>query len=90
MNYYIYAKSSRKFVDEVLEYPIMKNTKVELVALNNIDELTLEEKDHLVVTGDVSDIKKVMNFVYEKKVSLGIIATPEQKELQSTFELPSK
>lgn len=90
MNYYIYAKSSRKFVDEVLEYPIMKNTKVELVALNNIDELTLEEKDHLVVTGDVSDIKKVMNFVYEKKVSLGIIAAPEQKELQSTFELPSK
>jgi len=90
LNYYIYAKSSRKFVDEVLEYPIMKNTKVELVALNNIDELMLEEKDHLVVTGDVSDIKKVMNFVYEKKVSLGIIATPEQKELQSTFELPSK
>ena len=90
MNYYIYAKSSREFVDEVLEYPVAKNTKLELIELNKLDELTLGEEDHLLVTGTVQDIKRVMSFAYENSVSLGIISMPEQKELRATFELPSK
>ena len=90
MNYYIYTKSRKEFVDKVLELEETKVTKIELVEINTIDELILNSEDHLLVTGDVSDIKRVMNFAYVKEVSLGIIPTSEQKELRATFELPSK
>ncbi len=90
MNYYIYTKNKREFVDKVLELEEAKVTKIELVEIDNIDELNLNSEDHLLVTGNVNEIKRVMNFAYEKEVSLGIIPTSEQKELRATFELPSK
>ncbi len=90
MNYYIYTKSKKEFVDKVLELEEAKVTKIELVEIDNIDELNLNSEDHLLVTGNVNEIKRVMNFAYEKEVSLGIIPTSEQKELRATFELPSK
>jgi len=90
LNYYIYTKSKKEFVDKVLELEEAKVTKIELVEIDNIDELNLNSEDHLLVTGNVNEIKRVMNFAYEKEVSLGIIPTSEQKELRATFELPSK
>ncbi len=90
MNYYIYTKSRKEFVDKVLELEEIKVHKIELVEITTIDELNLNSEDHLLVTGDVNDIKRVIKFAYENEVSLGIIPTSEQKELRATFELPFK
>ena len=90
MNYYIYTKSKKEFVEKVLELEIIDSVAVELVEVENLLELNLTADDHLLVTGNVNDIKSVISFAYEKEVSLGIIPTAEQKELKATFELPSK
>ena len=90
MNYYIYTKSKKEFVDKVLALEVMNSSEVMLVELDSMAELNLTHEDHLLVTGDLNEIKKVIAFAYEKEASLGIIATSEQKELKATFELPSK
>jgi hypothetical protein len=88
LNYYIYTKSRKEFVDKVLKLEETKVTKIELVEINTIDELILNSEDHLLVTGDVSDIKRVMNFAYVKEVSLGIIPTSEQKSYEPLLNYP--
>jgi len=90
LNYYIYVKGNEEFVEKVLKNPVAEGKSIELVEMNKIDELTFHEDDHLMVTAKVSDIKKVMQFAYDKSISLGIIPLSEQKELMATFELPSK
>jgi len=90
LNYYIYTKENEVFIEKVLKNPIVEGQSIEHVEINALENLTLGEDAHLIVTGKVYDIKRVMKFAYEQNVSLGIIPLPEQKELVSTFALPSK
>jgi uncharacterized hydrophobic protein (TIGR00271 family) len=90
LNYYISAKGNEEFVEKVLKSSVVEGVEIELVDINKMDELNLHEDDHLIVTGRVSEIKKVMQFAYEKSITMGIIPMSEQKELMATFELPSK
>ena len=90
LNYYIYTKSKREFVDKVLELEVIKSSEIELVEIDDMAEINLNNEDHLLVTGDVNDIKRVMYLAYKEEATLGIIPTSEQKELRATFELPYK
>ena len=90
MNYYICAKEHEKFVEKVLQNSVVEGKSIERVEINEMEELSLTDSDHLLVSGKVSDIKKVMKYAYDKEMSLGIIPFSEQKELIATFALSSK
>jgi len=90
LNYYIYTKANEKFSEKVLKSSVIEGREVKLILFDKMEALILNEDDHLLVSGKVFDIKKVMQFAYDRGMSLGIIPLPEQKELMATFELPSK
>ena len=50
----------------------------------------MDKTSHLLVTGCLDEIKLLMEMAYQNNLTLGIIATPEQKELKRTFALPHK
>ncbi|MBU1668465.1 TIGR00341 family protein [bacterium] len=89
MHYYIYTKSSEAFVQKALAYISTKEIAVELVEMDALENLVLKEGDHLLVTGNVYNIKQVMAYAYVHEVSLGIVPLSEQKELMATFALSS-
>ena len=89
MHYYIYAKSAEEFALKVSDYIEKQEIDLRLIEIDKLNELTLEE-GHLIVTGSVDDVKMVMAYAYEHRLSMGIIPLNEQEELSETFSLPSK
>ena len=89
MHYYIYAKSAEEFALKVSDYIEKQEIDLRLIEIDKLNELTLEE-GHLIVTGSIDDVKTVMAYAYEHRLSMGIIPLNEQEELSETFSLPSK
>ena len=91
---YIYAKKAQKFIDKNRALEIWKESlndkEVDYLSFEDMTLLRLEEVSHLIVTGDIDEIKLVMGLAHQNNISLGIIALPEQKELRRTFDLPLK
>ena len=87
--YYIYNKTEEKFVNKAVEYLLKKEVLFEKVEINDLDSIVIEENTHFLVTGQIYDIKTVLNIASSYGVSVGIIPLAKQKELMSTFNLSS-
>jgi len=87
MIYYVYASAIESFAIKVSEYSESRGVELQLIEMDKLSELTLE--GHLIVTGEIRDIKSVMVYAHEQEMSMGIIPLPEQRELKNTFLLSS-
>ncbi len=89
MIYYIYSENNKAFVEENRALEVW-TSEINYLTFSQIDELDVDKASHLLVTGCLEEIKLLMEIAHQNSITLGIIATPEQKELKRTFELPDK
>ncbi|CAA6816969.1 MAG: Unknown protein [uncultured Sulfurovum sp.] len=87
--YYIYTKEYEELAASVFVYTKSKEVDLTPITIDKLDTLELKEDQHVIVSASIDDIKKVMHFISEKSLSLGIIPDANQKELKSTFNLPT-
>jgi uncharacterized hydrophobic protein (TIGR00271 family) len=87
-HYYIYTKEDEFLADSVKLYAQEKGLELVSIDIEKFESLTLKENEHILVTACVDELKQVMHFAFEKKISMGIIPRAEQKELKNTFDLP--
>ena len=89
MIYYVYSEDNQEFIEKnkLLE---VWTSEITYLPFSKTDEIDVDKASHLLVTGCFEEIKDLMEIAYKNSITLGIIATPEQKELKRTFELPHK
>ncbi|HFU77883.1 MAG TPA: TIGR00341 family protein [Epsilonproteobacteria bacterium] len=88
MIYYIYADDKEAFLEEVKPY--LQEKEVKYLPFSRLDELDVEDITHIIATGCLNELKLLMGIAHQNDISLGIVPTPEQKELKKTFALSSK
>ena len=87
--YYIYSEDSQDFIEKNKLLDIW-TSEIVYLPFSKIDDMEIANVFHLLVTGCKKEIKYLMEIAHKNSISLGIVATPEQKELQRTFNLPLK
>jgi len=88
MIYYIYADDREEFIDECKVY--LKGREVKYLPFSKLGELDVSLVTQLIVSGCLNEIKLLMGIAHQNEIPLGIVPTPEQKELIKTFDLSSK
>ena len=88
MIYYIYTENENEFIDKAKAY--LENEEVTYLSFDALESLDVREVHHLLVTGSVEEIKRVLVIAHQNNLPVGIIPTSKQKELMRTFSLPSK
>jgi len=86
---YVYSEEDEGFVEKNKALALWPSG-LHYLPFEKLDTLDPAKVTHLLVTGWVKEIKKVMEVAYGHDITLGIIPTPKQKELIRTLELPSK
>ena len=86
---YVYSEEDEGFVEKNKALALWPSG-LHYLPFEKLDTLDPAKVTHLLVTGWVKEIKKVMEVAYGYDITLGIIPTPKQKELIRTLELPSK
>ena len=86
---YVYSEEDESFVEKNKALELWPS-ELQYLPFEKLDTLDPDKVTHLLVTGWVKEIKKVMEVAYGHDITLGIIPTPKQKELIRTLELPSK
>ena len=89
MVYYVYSEDNQEFIEKnkLLE---VWTSEINYLTFSQVDELNVDKASHLLVTGCLEEIKVLMEIAHKNDIGLGIIPTPEQKELKRTFELPKE
>ncbi|MCP3849813.1 MAG: TIGR00341 family protein [Gammaproteobacteria bacterium] len=84
------------YSDEVYEF-ITNNKNLDVwpedlsyIPFSKIETINLTQVSHVLITGSLKEIKQVMQLAKDNNFTLGLIATPKQKELMHTFNLPKK
>ncbi len=88
MIYYIYTENENEFIDKAKAY--LEKEEVTYLSFDALESLDVREVHHLLVTGSVEEIKRVLAIAHQNNLPVGIIPTSKQKELMRTFSLPSK
>lgn len=86
---YIYNKENDEFIESVIDYAKTQKTELVKIEFEHLVKENFSKGQHILASGTVTHIKKVMQFSHENDLSLGIIALPAQKELKNTFALSS-
>ncbi len=88
MTVYVYSEEDADFVEKNKVLALWPS-ELQYLPFEKLDTLDPAKVTHWLVTGWVKEIKKVLHLAYEHNISVGIIATPKQKELIRTLSLPS-
>lgn len=88
MIYYIYADDKEEFINSAKKY--LSDKPVKYLSFSQLDVLEINKASHLITTGCLDELKKVMAIAHKNDIPLGIIPTSEQKELIRTFSLTNK
>jgi len=88
MIYYIYSDDKEAFLEEVRPY--LKHREIHYLPFSKLGELHVDDVSHILSTGCLDELKMLMGIAHQNDIPLGIIPTPEQKELKKTFALSSK
>jgi uncharacterized hydrophobic protein (TIGR00271 family) len=86
MIYYIYAKAQSNFVEQNKHY--LESKEVRYIALDKLENFDISLASHLLVTGNIAEIKMILEVASSYQLSIGIIPTAKQKALKYTFDLP--
>lgn len=88
MIYYIYTDKEVAFVEAVKRH--LEGKDISYLSFDALDTLDVSSVSQFLVTGCLDEIKLLLDLAYNNEVPVGIIPTPKQRELRSTFALPSK
>ena len=88
MIYYIYADEKLEFIDECKTY--LEGKEVVYLPFSKLGELNVVKVLHIIATGCLNELKLLMGIAHQNEIPLGLVPTPEQKELIKTFSLTSK
>ncbi len=88
MIYYIYAENETEFVEKAKAY--LKEEEVTYLSFDALENLDIRFVSHLLVTGCLKEIRKVLTIAQQNNLTVGIIPTAKQKELIRTLDLSSK
>lgn len=88
--YYLYTEEDKALATAVLSYVKSKDCTLNSMSINDLKTLKVDEPIHLIASASLDELKKVMDFASKNELSVGIIPRSEQKELKSTFSLPSE
>ena len=88
MIYYIYADDKQEFIDECKQY--LEGKELVYLPFSKLGELAIATVSQLIVTGCSHELKLLMSIAEQNDIPLGIVPTPEQKELIKTFALAVK
>jgi len=88
MIYYIYADDKEAFLEEVKPY--LEEKEVKYLPFSKLGELDVDDVTHIIATGCLNELKLLMGIAHQNDIPLGIVPTPEQKELKKTFALSSQ
>ena len=89
MTYYLYETGLEAFVDGVKELGVLPES-VQVVPIETFLREQTDDVAHLMVSGTLAAIKRVIPIALERDVTLGVIPLEGQKNLRRTFALPSK
>ncbi len=90
MIYYLYEHGLESLVEEVQALEVLPQG-VQIVEIESfLDQERPEGVSHLMVSGSLVAIKRVIPVALAYDVTLGIIPMPTQKNLMKTFDLPAK
>jgi len=85
MIYYIYTDDKREFIDECKVFLDGKN--ITYLPFSRLGDLDVSKTTQLITTGCLNEIKLLMGIAHQNNIPLGIVPSPEQKELIRTFAL---
>jgi len=88
MIYYIYADNKLEFIDKCKTY--LEGKEVVYLPFSKLGELDIQDVSHIIATGCLNELKLLMGIAHQNEIPLGLVPTPEQKELIKTFSLTSK
>ncbi len=95
MIYYIYADDRKEFIDVCQTYLAedlagsLEGREIVYLPFSKLGELNVEKVSHIITTGCLNELKLLMGIAHQNEIPLGIVPTPEQKELIKTFSLTS-
>jgi len=69
---------------------LLEGERVSFFPLNKLFSISHEHFTHLVVCGEIEEIKEVLSYAVLEHKSVGIVALPSQKEIIRTFALSAK
>jgi len=87
MVYYIYTENESEFIAKTKSYLVDKEVKY--LSFDLLEDLDVRQVNHLLVTGNMEEIKLALAIAHQNNLTIGIIPTVRQKELMRTFALPS-
>ena len=87
---YLYSKESLDFIKKIQKIDTDKNIKyIEFSFKNIFPSLDYKNIEHIVVTGSILEIKRVIDIASKHSISVGIVALDSQKQITKTFNLPT-
>jgi len=87
MIYYIYADEKKEFVESCKSY--LEEVEIVYLPFSKLGDLNVDDVTHILATGCLRELKLLMGIAHQNDIPLGIVPTPEQKELIKTFALDS-
>jgi uncharacterized hydrophobic protein (TIGR00271 family) len=86
---YIYSEDSQSYVDPVLNNPFgVQINAISINAFMDDQDALLDGVDHVVVSGKLEVIKRILRLAMQYGFSVGLLATPDQKSLRKGYGLP--
>jgi len=88
MIYYLYSKNSEKFISQFRDID-KEITFIEFELGAVFPSIDIENTSHIVVSGDVEEIKLILDLAHQHDITIGIVPLPTQVRLAKIFDLPS-
>ncbi|AKF24308.1 hypothetical protein YH65_02045 [Sulfurovum lithotrophicum] len=85
---YIYGNIEEEFLDTCRK--ALEDERVTYIPLARIHAIEEGKYSHLMVSGQLDEVKEAITYAESAGMSIGIVPLPTQKNLMRTFALPSK
>ena len=89
-HYYIYGKEDKDLASSIIRYAESKEVELVSIELSKFESITVKANEHILVTAGIEDLKRVMHFVSERGLTLGVVPREKQRELKNTFDFPEE
>jgi uncharacterized hydrophobic protein (TIGR00271 family) len=86
---YIYSEEYESYIEPVQNNPFgVQITPISFAAFREDQEALFVDLEHVVVSGPLEVIKEILSLAMQHSFSVGLLTTPDQKNLRKSYELP--